>query len=151
MSQEKPEGKVMEGDITVPYKWTTGEAIGTFLTRLRDDRRIMGTRCPECGKVLVPPQEFCAACFIDTKEYVGVADEGTIETYTVVRAPLVWRPSDPPYAIAAIRLDGADTELLHLVKTEDYDTLKMGMRVRAVWSEERKGSLFDIEHFEPIV
>ena len=39
---------------------------------------------------------------------------------------------EPPNAVAAIRLDGADTDLLHLVKTDDYDRLNAGLRVRAV-------------------
>ena len=54
----------------------------------------------------------------------------------------------PPYVCAAILLDGADVPLIHLVGG-DPDDVRMGMRVRAVWTDEPLASMEAIQFFEP--
>jgi hypothetical protein len=63
----------------------------------------------------------------------------------------------PPYAIALIKLDGADTAMAHLLGEVDLSDaqaigrkIKVGMRVRASFKENRNGSILDIEYFRPI-
>lgn len=137
---------VMEGDITVPYNWTAGPAASAFLTALRDDKKIVGAKCPACKKIFVPPVSNCAKCFTQIKDYVPVKDRGVVQTWTVVHKKFHWQPAEPPFALASIRLDGADTDFIHLVNA---DELKSGMRVRAVWNDDRDGLITDISHFEP--
>ena len=48
--------------------------------------------------------------------------------------------------LALIRLDGADTALVHRVKV-NRATLRVGLRVMAVFAENRSGSILDIVHF----
>ena len=150
MAQESLDGLVMEGEISVPYKWTTGKAVGRFLTALRDEKKILGSICPECDTILVPPQDFCGRCFVDTPTMAPVGDWGTLQTFTLVETPLVWRPYDPPYALGAIRLEGASTDLIHVIKVEDYFALRNGITVKAIWGEERSGSIMDISYFQPV-
>jgi uncharacterized OB-fold protein len=47
-----------------------------------------------------------------------------------------------------IRLDGADTTLNHYLDENDPGRLEIGLRVQAVWREERIGAMDDILHFE---
>ena len=51
---------------------------------------------------------------------------------------------------ALINLDGANTGFLHLLGDVDPDSVKEGMRVEAVFAEERKGSPLDIAYFRPL-
>jgi uncharacterized OB-fold protein len=46
-----------------------------------------------------------------------------------------------------VLLDGADTPLVHAVRAADPSELSTGMRVRAVWRDERVGHISDIECF----
>jgi uncharacterized OB-fold protein len=55
-----------------------------------------------------------------------------------------------PYAVGVIRLDGADTGLVHLVGDVDINRLRNGIRVEPVFSAERKGHILDIRYFRPI-
>ncbi|MEW5944874.1 MAG: Zn-ribbon domain-containing OB-fold protein [bacterium] len=146
------EPMVLKGNITAPYNWTTGQAAGRFLTEFKENRRIIGAKCADCGVVFVPPQEFCRTC-LKMMEFVPVSDAGTLTGFTVVETKPPDNPfslGDPPYVIAAVRLEGADTDFIHLIrKGVAPSSLKPGMRVRAVWKEERKGNLLDIEGFEP--
>ena len=141
---------VLEGEISVPYKWTLGEAMGRFFTELRDNRRIIGLRCPRCKKVLIPTQEYCPQCYVKSSDWVELKDTGILQAFTVVEYQPFWRPMDPPYAIGAIRLEGADTDLIHLVVTQNYRLLRPGIKVKAVWKEKREGSILDIQYFEPL-
>ena len=59
------------------------------------------------------------------------------------------QPFDRPFAWALIRLDGADTSMLHAVFTDSPSGMHTGMRVRAVWRSEREGHIADIAGFEP--
>jgi uncharacterized OB-fold protein len=49
-----------------------------------------------------------------------------------------------------IRLDGADTPLLHRVDAEP-ERLRIGMRLAARWSGDRQGEITDVEAFVPEV
>lgn len=144
---DKP--KVYDGNITVPYTWTTGPAAGAFLTEIRDNARIIGVKCSGCGEVVCPPRDICPRCFIKNDDYVEVGPGGTVVACTVVHVPNDHQPVEPPYALALIRLDGADTNLVHLVGDIEPDNVEHGMKVEAVWSEGRYGGLTDIKHFKP--
>ena len=54
-----------------------------------------------------------------------------------------------PFAFALIKLDGADTALLHAVEASSEAAMKTGMRVRADWADERVGRIQDVRCFVP--
>lgn len=139
----------LKGQISVPYTWWVGETGSRFLISLRDDQKILGTKCGKCGTVYVPGRKNCGHCFVDMNEWVNVADEGVIEGFTIVHYSQVVQPVKPPFAYALIKLDGADVGFLHLIK-KDLDKLKKGLRVKAKFKAERTGSILDIDSFELI-
>ena len=59
------------------------------------------------------------------------------------------RPLDRPVTYGLVRLDGADTVLLHrLLDTGGEPAI--GDRVRAVFAPDREGSMLDMEGFAPV-
>jgi hypothetical protein len=134
-------------EIEFPYQSATGHAVSRFLTAFRDDKRIWGLKCPQCGRVVVPAQDYCESCAVDMHDWVEVGQEGVIVTWAVVRRDHALHPHPAPFAYALVRLDGADTNLLHTVLARDYASLKPGARVRAVWKDERTGHIRDLDHF----
>ncbi|MBB6555277.1 Zn-ribbon domain-containing OB-fold protein [Nonomuraea rubra] len=132
------------------YTRTTGPVIGRFLSELRA-RRIVGVRTAE-GRVLVPPLEYDPATGEPvTGEYVEVGPAGTITTSAWVDEPLDSHPLDRPFAWALIRLDGADTDLLHAVEADNPKALAAGTRVWPVWRDRPTGHITDISCFAPEV
>jgi uncharacterized OB-fold protein len=81
---------------------------------------------------------------------VEVGDRGTVQTYTIVHYPSAVQPVPTPLIYGIIKLDGADTGLAHLISETDYEKLRVGMRVQAVFKEERVGNMLDILYFKPI-
>ncbi len=57
------------------------------------------------------------------------------------------QPFDRPFAWALIKLDGADTTLLHAVAADSSDEISTGTRVHAHWVDEPVGAITDIAHF----
>jgi uncharacterized OB-fold protein len=141
---------VVHGKLALPYTYFAGRVGSTFLTTIRDKKKIMGVRCRACAKVYVPPRQVCDVCLEDIRDnWVGVETTGTIVNYTVVRYSDKHLPKQPPYVLALIRLEGADTPLAHIVQGIDIDKVTIGTRVRAVFAKETTHTILDIDHFEP--
>ncbi len=132
-----------------PYTRTVGPVIGRFFTSLRDGR-IEGVRTA-AGRVLCPTTEYDpdsgAALAVD--DFVTVGPAGTVTAWSWVPRPRDEHPLDRPFAFALIRLDEADTAMLHAVDAGGPAAMRAGMRVTARWREEREGHIRDIECFEP--
>ncbi|WP_433661439.1 Zn-ribbon domain-containing OB-fold protein [Nocardia sp. CA-128927] len=140
---------VLSAPLRVRFDYTrsVGPTIGNFLTNLRA-RKVVGVRGSD-GRVLVPPPEYDPVTAEPLTEFVDVAEAGTVETWTWVREPLPGQPFDRPFAWALIRLDGADTTLLHAVDVATPNDIHTGLRVRVRWAAETTGSIHDIACFEP--
>lgn len=142
--------------ILIPAAWhlefehAAGRAGSRFLTALRDDRVILGSPCPSCGRVRVPPRSFCEVCFVPTSDdWVEVGPEGTIEAHAITYAAFPGY-REPPHAIAYVRLDGADTAMCNWVEGVDLadmghavSVLEPGTRVRAVFYDDRQARVTD--------
>ena len=77
-----------------------------------------------------------------------LATEGEVLTWSWVNTPRRLHPLDHPFAWALIRLDGADTALLHAVDAGEAENMRTGARVQVRWAAERVGSIKDIACFE---
>jgi uncharacterized OB-fold protein len=130
------------------YRRSVGPVIGRFLAALRE-RRIEGVRAPS-GKVIVPPVEYDPDSGEATTDFVDVGSDGVVTTWAWVNEPRKGQPLQRPFAWALIKLDGADTAMLHAVDAERPELMSTGMRVRARWSEAPVGAIGDITCFEPI-
>ncbi len=147
---ETVEPLVYESRIKVPYTWSVGEVGSRFLTELRDHKKIYGTRCPKCNTVYLPPKKTCGKCFLNLQEWLEVGPQGTLVTYTVVHYETPVMSRKPPFAYGIILLDKANTGLLHLLGEVDIGEIKSGIRVEAVFKDERTADIMDIQYFRPI-
>jgi uncharacterized OB-fold protein len=135
---------MVEGRIRIPYRWPAGLAGSRFLALLRDEGRLMGLRCPRCRRVFVPPRTKCLWCHVSCEEEIGVGPEGEVLAWTVSRR------ASPPAVLALVRLDGADTALLHVLQGVAPTAVRRGLRVRAVFAETRRGHITDLDGFRPV-
>ena len=110
---------------------------GPFLTGLRDGK-VLGQRCG--GRVLCPPLEYDPETGATLEpDFVEVGPGGTVESWTWVAAPTHMHPFDHPFAFAQVRLDGADTTMIHAIDAGSIDAMSTGMRVAAQYRDERAG------------
>jgi uncharacterized protein len=130
-----------------PYRRSVGPVLGRFLAGLRDGR-VEGVRGSD-GRVIVPPQEYDPVTAEPLTEWVAVGPGGTVVSWAWIAEPLRYQPLDRPFAWALVRLDGADTAMLHAVDAGDEGSMRTGMRVTVRWRAERTGDIRDIACFEP--
>lgn len=142
---------IVEQEWQLRYRHTADQVTATFFRALRDERRLLGIRCPQCQRVLMPPRGFCDRDFCRTTDWVEVAPEGVIELFTIVYQPVKGLP-EPPYAIAYVRLDGADTAIANLLGGIDLsdrdralERLAIGNRAKVDFREDRIGRMTDFE------
>lgn len=119
------------------FAWNAGRAGTVFLEHL-SRRQIVGSRCGRCRRVSVPPKSFCPECLGRTEIPVPLSPTGVIETAT--------HHTSTATTFALIRLDGADTSLLHYYLGDTPPT--PGTRVRAVWAETPDLSIHALRGFE---
>lgn len=145
--------------ITIPgnwnfdYRYFAGETASRFFAELKHSRRIMGTRCGKCRRLLVPARTFCEACYVETVSWEPVGEEGTLEVFTIVSAAFPGMPP-PPFVIGYVTLDGADTSIANFIKGVDLSDIQAAgssllsrPRVRTVFRAEGEGRITDF-HFE---
>ncbi|MGE0218373.1 Zn-ribbon domain-containing OB-fold protein [Mycolicibacterium sp.] len=131
--------------LSFDYTRSVGPLLGEFFTALRE-RRIVGVRGSD-GRVHVPPAEYDPVTYEQLTQIVPVASVGTVVSWTWQPEPLAGQPLDRPFAWALIRLDGADTPLIHAVDAGSPDAIATGARVHAHWAEETVGAITDIAYF----
>lgn len=129
--------------LSFDYTRSVGPTLGAFFTALRS-RRIVGVRGSD-GRVHVPVAEYDPVSYERLTEIVPVSSVGTVLSWTRQPEPLEGQPLDRPFSWALIKLDGADTPLLHAVD----GTVRTGDRVHAHWVEEPIGAITDIACFLP--
>jgi uncharacterized OB-fold protein len=134
--------------IEYPFSRTVGPVQSAFFTGLRE-RVVLGVRRPD-GSVLVPPTEYDPETSAELSELVEVGQSGVVTSWAWVGEAREKVPvSGKPFAWALVKLDGADTALLHAVDAGDEAAMSTGMRVKIRWADEREGSITDIACFEP--
>ncbi len=148
-----PEGEAVTGVVTpvsLDYTYAASPEESSFYSGLAEGR-IVGQRCPACGKIYVPPRGACPVDGVPTSEQVELPDRGTVTTFCVVNVPFLGQRIQPPYVSAYVLLDGADIAIQHLIQEVPADEVRMGMRVEAVWRprEEWGTTIENIAHFRP--
>lgn len=138
------------GDLPVTSRYTYGLALEKFFQTLKEEGKILGSRCPKCNKTYVPLTLFCPQCLTELNETVDVGLQGEIFSYTLLYKKLDGTLRETPEIIAYIKI--ADGGLIHRVEGIAPSQVKIGTQVAADLrpKDERVGSILDIRAFKPI-
>ncbi|MBI5605100.1 MAG: Zn-ribbon domain-containing OB-fold protein [Deltaproteobacteria bacterium] len=130
----------------VIYKYSYGQQ-SRFFRELRENKKIYGAKCPQCSKVYCPPRAHCSLCYQPT-EWVPLTGTGVIKTFTVQYISTSAFIKKVPFVCAYVQLDGTDFLLMANMEVEDVARIRVGTKVKAVFREERQGTITDF-YFEP--
>jgi uncharacterized OB-fold protein len=135
------------------YAWDAGVAIGRYLEELKAGR-LIGRRCDNCRRVLIPPRMFCEVCFRPTDDWVQLQGTGTVNTFSLCYVTWDMQRLTDPLIPAVIEIDGASKGMgiMHMLGQVEPEDVAIGMRVQAVWkpAAERQGDVTDILYFKPL-
>ena len=149
MSQPLAESAPLRAPLEIEFDYTRslGPVLSQFMAALAE-RRILGARGAD-GRVHAPPFEYDPVSAEPPAELVPVGPEGTVISWSWMPDPLAGQPLAEPFAWALIRLDGADTAMLHAVDAGSAAAMRSGLRVRPRWAARPAGGIRDIACFEP--
>lgn len=128
---------IRQEEIRIPFEYAAGQAGSRFLVALRDQGRILGSRCAACGHVGVPLRSFCPACSESELADIELGPGGRLVSWTGI-------PGRGVFALVA--LDGADGALLHRLLDPPAD-LTVGQRVRAQFADNREAHITALAGF----
>jgi uncharacterized protein len=136
-------------EISFDYTRSLGPTLGEFVTALAA-RRILGARASD-GRVHAPPFEFDPVTGTPPAELIEVGPAGTVVSWTWTDRPFDGQPLTRSFAWALIRLDGADTTMLHAIDAGSSERMHTGLRVWPRWrGQDRSGNgITDIVCFDP--
>ncbi len=151
--KELDAGIDMDAPLEIPdkmeifFKYSYGRQ-SRFFRELRENKRILGAKCAKCGKVFCPPRADCHICYEPTG-WVELSGKGTIISYTVQYVSTSAFVKKVPFICCYVRLDGSDSLLMTNMEMDDVGRCSCGMRVEAVFRDERHGTITDF-FFRPI-
>jgi len=150
MSESKKPVTYIKTPVVMRYDYSIGVGMSAFMRAIREGK-LLGARCPDTGKVYVPPRLTSVETASPMSELVELPDRGVVYTYCIVNIKFYEQVLDIPYAYAYIVLDGADSAIMHLVQECPIEDMRPGMRVQAVWKDpsEWTESLENIRYFKP--
>jgi uncharacterized OB-fold protein len=135
------------GALPVSFRYTPGVGSTSFLEALRDRGVLLGSRCPNCDVTYLPCRAFCERCFAELTPDTECGPDGTLASWTIGEIGIDEEPLAMPVMLGLVRVDGADTLLLH--RLVGIDRPQIGMGVRAVVADRRTGSILDLDGFGP--
>ncbi len=150
---------VLKKTISMDHRFATGPVMGKFLNGLKN-KKIFANKCPDCGRLQLPPRETCAVCRVRCTEFKEVGPKGELRLMEIVYYsspdPLTGEARETPYGAINVLLDGCkgNETMWHLLRQDQIFEVNMGWnekkgsRLRPVWAENRTGGVFDIQYFE---
>lgn len=155
---------MVDGDWQVgAYRYKAPRLLEEFTQNLKN-KKIVGSMCMGCGKVIVQPRNICGRCHRRMDGRQTVSEYGVITCF-VVSPPVVKGKyklfgMDPVDTGALkegevmipvfVRFDGSDSNIACLIFNAKPEEVFIGMRVKAVWAKELKGAMSDLDGVEPI-
>jgi uncharacterized OB-fold protein len=136
----------IKGDFPVSYHYTAGIAGEKFLFGLKE-KKFLATHCSECGYTCFPARMFCEDCFreFDDSDWKELETEGELFSFTEVFFGHDGKKLTKSYFICLVKVSGSNTVFFHkLLNTAETS---IGMKVKAIWEENRTGSLLDLKGF----
>ncbi len=91
--------------------------------------RMEAAKCLKCGKVCFPPRQVCPVCGRSEFETVKLADEGTLQTYTVIRVAPTGFGDMAPYAVGIVELKDGVSTMMQIADCAPEE-LSVGMPVK---------------------
>ncbi|MGZ5301168.1 MAG: Zn-ribbon domain-containing OB-fold protein [Actinomycetota bacterium] len=137
--------RTVDGELPVSFHYTPGVGNTAFFEALRDRGVLLGSHCATCDFTYLPARIFCERCFAELAADTECGPGGTLESFTIGHVGIDGEPLNEPVAIGLVKLDSADTVLMHrLIGDASWE---IGSRVEAVVSAARTGSILDIAGF----
>ncbi|MBZ5703620.1 MAG: OB-fold domain-containing protein [Acidobacteriia bacterium] len=141
---------IVKQKIDIPFQYTPGPALLRFLEGLRG-AQLLASGVPGEARKTIPPLSFCGRAWKPADEWTELPGTGVLESFAVVPRAMAELPEAGARVVfGLVKLDGAETRLVHLVRAAQDADLRVGARVKVLWNPARSAAIRDIAGFEVI-
>jgi len=134
------------------FSWSVGNFMERFFDGLKEGK-IMGVKCPKCGRVYLPPRMICERCFARNEEWMELPLQGTVESFTVAHVKVgddgELEDLEAPEIIGMVKHKGADTCIVARIEDLDPEDAGVGMRVTVIVDKSAENVLALLSHYIP--
>ena len=124
----------LDMELHFQFKHSLGKVSPFFLAL--EEKRLLATRCPECGKVWMPPRVHCGDDLAIT-DWVEVADSGVLEAASLSAYTLTTGGGKDTLILGYVTLEGTDTAMLQQIRNcQDPGKLVPGAAMTVKWATE---------------
>ena len=110
-----------------PQQYEDVNRVHHFYEVLREQSKLITTKCVDCGAVLWPPRVVCRECLSDNLEWVDLPEEGTISSFSVSVAGVAPQ-FKPPVIYSVIDFENGVRIVSPIVDTDPED-IEVGKKV----------------------
>ena len=97
--------------------------------KFMSEGKLMGAKCQNCGKLMLPPRPICIQCYSEKLEWIELNKRGKLLTYTIIHVAPPQFQHLVPYAVGIIELERG-IKLPGMIKNVDFDKIKIGMELK---------------------
>jgi len=94
-----------------------------------EQKRLMASKCNECGTVLLPPKPMCTRCLSTNLRWIELEGTGKLVSYTVIHIAPAQFQSMIPYIVGIIELKNG-LRLPGMVCGLDQEKVRVGMNLK---------------------
>ena len=125
----------IESLVSLDYERPLTLASRQYLAAIREGR-ILGHRCPSCGRIFTPPKGYCPICTVQTGEAdeIELSPTGTLVGFSILN-PDSLHQGDDSVVRGTVQLDGSDVTLTGELTDVAPDDAHPGIRLRAVFAD----------------
>ena len=95
----------------------------------KEEDRLIGSRCKECGRYFFPGRKWCASCAEPTTEEVVLGKEGVLDSFSVMTRKTKYALIETPYVLGEVRIPEGIL-IYSVIRTEDPEKLQVGQKVQ---------------------
>jgi len=93
-----------------------------------NEGKVMGAKCRNCGKIMLPPRPICMQCYSENLEWIEIGKRGRLLTYTIIHVAPPQFQHLTPYAVGIVELENG-LRLPGMIRDVDFDKIKIGMEL----------------------
>ena len=137
--------------IPLEFHYTAGVAGEEFRRELKENGRLLASKCAKCKSMYVPARMFCPSCFIEMKQNTALEKNGYVYSYTTVNRNRSGEVTAEPEIIILVKFEGVKGGIVHRLEVDSPEKVSFGMKVVPTLKDakDRTGALTDILAFKP--
>ena len=103
-----------------------------------EKKRLMGVKCSDCNKLMLPPRMICTKCNSRELEWHEFKGDGTLETYSILHVAPTFLKDNVPYVVGIIKLREGPmiTGRITDVDATKSENIEIGMNVEIEFLKE---------------